>query len=784
MNTNANKDTLYNESNLFDFFRFNYFPYWPLFVLLVVVFLSAGLTYLKYATPQYESTAEILIKDEKKGTDDSRMLESLNIYTTKKIVEDEIQVLQSLTLSKEIVKALNLNAPFYEEGKFKSLSAYTTTPVNIQIDNYDSLFNLHEKVFADKVYLQYNTATAQVTIDSQSYPLNEWVVTKYGKLKFIPNIHYTHAAKKPIYFSLVNPKVISNELVKRIDVSEISKLSSVVKLSIRDEVPQRGEDILNELTRTYNNAGISDKNQLATNTLLFVKERLNYVKKELDSIENQVQRYKSAHGVVDLSQQSTTVLKNVGDNNQRVADVHEQLAVLKEIEKYVSSKDNKVGIVPSTLGVNDAGLSQLLQKLYDSEINYERLKKTIGENNPMVTSLSNEIERVRPAILENIHIQQVGLQASLDNLNATNSTYSTQLQGVPEKERGLLEITRQEAILNNVYSFLLQKREETALSYASTVPDSRTVNVAETTIDPVSPKKIIVLGAALGLALFLGLLMITAKDIFNNKILFRKDIEKLTNVPVIGEISNTKKIKELFVLQDEKRNVIKEEFRQLRTAIGLYGRNITKKKLMFTSGISGEGKSFISANMALSLALSGKKVVLLDFDLRNPEISYRLGINEEPGIAEYLESETEPYEIIKQTFCEKLFVIGAGNSQAGITDLSFNNKLGDLFEYLAGIFDFIIIDTPPVKSISDAYIITQYCDASIYIARHNYTPKVSISLLEENSRVKPLKNLALIFNGVKSRGLFKKRYGIEYGYGYENFHKAKSARKRKVQEVV
>jgi tyrosine-protein kinase Etk/Wzc len=780
----AGKEPVNNQSNLLDFFRFNYLPYWPLFMLLTAMFLAAAWGYLSYATPLYESSAEILIKDEKKGTDDSRMLESLNIFTTKKIVEDEIQVLQSLTLSKEIVKSLHLNAPFFEEGKLKSLSAYTTSPVNIETADYDSLFNLHEKVFAEKIYIKYDSVARTVTMENISCPLGEWVDTKYGRLRFIPNIHFLKSAVKPVYFSLINPKVISNELVKRIDISEVSKLSSVVKLSIRDEVPRRGEDILNELTRVYNYAGINDKNLLAANTLSFVKVRLNYVKNELDSIEMLVQRYKSTHGVVDLSQQSTTVLKNVGDNNQRVADVHEQLAVLKEVEKYVNVKDTKLAIVPSTLGVNDAGLSQLLQKLYDSEINYERLKKTIGENNPMVTSLSNEIERIRPAILENIRIQEIGLQASLDNLTATNNTYTTQLQGVPEKERGLLEITRQEAILNSVYSFLLQKREETALSYASTVPDSRTVNVAETTIDPVSPKKIIILAIASALALFTGIFLITAKDFINNKILFRKDIEKLTDIPVIGEISNTRKSKNIFVVQDEKKPVIKEEFRQLRTALGLYGRNITKKKLLFTSGISGEGKSFISANMALSLALSGKKVVLLDFDLRNPEISYSLDVNNDPGIADFLEGEIEPYEIIKQTFCETLFVIGAGSSQEGFTDLSFSYKLGDLFEYLEGIFDFIIIDSSPVKSISDAYVITQYCDVSVYVARHNYTPKVSISLLGENNRIKPLKNLALVFNGVKSRGLFKKRYGIEYGYGYENFHKQKPSRIRKPQAAV
>jgi tyrosine-protein kinase Etk/Wzc len=281
---------------------------------------------------------------------------------------------------------------------------------------------------------------------------------------------------------------------------------------------------------------------------------------------------------------------------------------------------------------------------------------------------------------------------------------------------------------------------------------------------------LIVLAIALSGALVLGIFIITAKDLLNTKILFRKDISKLTRYPVLGEISNIKKGNNIFVIQENKNIVLSEEFRYIRTALGLNSNDTLKKKLLFTSGVSGEGKSFISANLALSLALAGRKVVLLDFDLRNPEISSILGINGELGIAEYLEEEREPYEIIKSTSCKDLFVIGAGKSSARVTDLSFKKKLRSLFEYLEKVFDFIIVDSSPIESISGAFVLSQYCDATIYIVRHNYTPKVLIKLLEENNKLRPLKNLSLVFNGVKSRGLIKGRYGIEYGYGYENFH--------------
>jgi tyrosine-protein kinase Etk/Wzc len=773
----AENEILDNDASLIDFIKFNYLPYWPLFAVLLVVSMGAALFYVRWATPMYQSTSQILIKDEKKGTDDSRMMQSLNIFTSSKIIEDQIQVLQSPTITKQVVKNLHLYAPVFEQGRLKTWSAYINSPLVIETDKFDSLYGVHQKVFIEKMYFTYDDMTQKVSVNNQTYSLNQWIKFDFGNIRFLPNPRMFYRATGPLYFSLFNPKLICDQVAKSVDVSEVSKLSTVVDLTVTNEVPQRGEDILNETIKSYNNAGISDKNQLVVNTLSFLKERIDYVKKELDSVERSIEYYKSNKGIVDLSQQSATVLKNVGDNNQKVADARVQIAVLDEAEKYVYNKSNAGGgIMPATLGLNDMNLTQMLQKLYDSESEYEKLRTTIGENNPMVLTLKEEINKSRPAILDNIRIQKVSIQASLKNLDLTNTTYSTQLQAVPLKERGLLEITRQEAILNTVYTFLLQKREESALAYASTVPDSRTVNVAESTLDPVSPRKAVILAAAFIIAMVGGIVIVAAKDLLNTKLLFRKDIAKLTRFPVLGEISNIKKKNNIFVVQENENMVLNEELRYIRTALGLNSGDTPKKKLLFTSGMSGEGKSFVSANMAMSLAMTGRKVVLLDFDLRNPAISSFLGINEEIGLVDFFDEEREPYEIIKSTSCKSLFMIGSGKLSTQFPELSFNNKLRALFEYLERVFDFIVVDTSPIESISDAYVLSQYCDATIYVARHNYTQKVLIRLLEENNKLKPLKNLSLVFNGVKSRGLIKGRYGIEYGYGYENFHKQNKTR--------
>jgi capsular exopolysaccharide synthesis family protein len=770
MNTIRSNKAIREEKdmNLLSFIRFRFFPYWPLFALLIIFGSIAALFYLRWVHPTYEAKADLLIKDEKKGSDDSKVIESLNLFSTKKIVEDEIEVLHSQTLVREVVRHLRLYAPVFEKNKFKVYPAYTSSPVSIEMMDFDSLYKDHQKVFLDQVDFRYDNASGTVQIGRKFYPLNQWVrIPDSGlMLRFIPNPRFSGYWGKPLFFSVYNPKVITNSLVGGLNVYSANKLSSVVTLTMRDEIPQRAEDILNELINVYNHASIYDKNQLATNTLAFVEERLRIVKAELDSTDLRIRNFKAANGGADLSEQSTAFLRTVTDNDQKVSDIGMRMAVLDQVEKYVNNDAGTPGIVPSTLGINDPGLTAMLQKLFDARNNYEKLHQTVGENNPMVLSLESEIGKIRPNILENIRIQKLSLQASLSTLNTTNSFYSSRLQGVPEKERALLEVSRQEATLNNVYAFLLQKREEASLTYASTVSDSRTVNMAESSIDPVSPKRSMVLGLAVAIALILGILIVYAREFLNSKVLFRREIETYTSLPIVAEISKVPR-KATVPGSSDMPPFLAEQLRQLRAALGLHGRHNTRKKILVTSSIPGEGKSFISTSLARSLAGSGKKVILIDLDLRNPKLSADFGVIGETGIAEFLQGGFEPYEIIKRTRYDQLFIAGAGKDEVYAPELTFNTRLRGLFEYLDTVFDFIIIDSAPVHPVSDAYILAEYCDLTLYIVRHDYTPKACIQLLDENIRIKPLKDPVIVFNGIKSRGLFKGQYGLDFGYGNE-----------------
>jgi tyrosine-protein kinase Etk/Wzc len=755
------------DENLFHAVMFRFAPYWPLFLLLMLVFGAGAFVYLRFATPMYVASAKILLKDERKGADDSKLLESLNIYTSKKIVENEIEVIKSRTLMKDVVNRLRLYAPIRQEGRFRELDAYAVSPVSIEFRDPESISE------ASAVPFSYDPKRTTISIDTITYPLNSWVSTPYGTLKFVPNKSDYDSTGKQLYFSLINPRDVASSMVDRLDVSAVNKNSTVLNLYFKDESPEKAQDILNALIESYGKSSIKEKNALTTNTLAFIDERLKIVVKDLEDIERKIQKYKSQQGIVDLSTQSKLFLQNVGDNDRKVSDISMQLAMLDQVEQYVESKNTGDGIVPATLGLNDNVLTDLLQRLYDAESQYNKLKETTAENSPTLVALANEIEKTKPAILENVRNQRKSLQASRKDLASTNSAYASMLETVPQKERELLEISRQQSIKNSVYSFLLQKREETALSSSSAVPDSRLIDAGEAYFSPVSPKKSVAFMIAIALAVAIGAGIVMAKEMLTRKILFRSEIEKFTKVPIVAEITSAKHKDEL-VINNPDKVFITEQFRQLRAAIGLYGRKTSKNKILVTSSIAGEGKSFVASNLALSLALSGKRVVLLDMDLRSPKTTSIFNLEGEIGVAEYLQGEASLDKLVKSSHVNNLFVVPAGGVCENPTEFLINGPLYELFAYLERSFDYIIVDTSPIDPVTDAYVLSEYCDRTLFVIRHAYTPKTMVQLLDENNKIKALNNLAIVFNGVKKRGFIKGTYGFGYGFGYEYVYKERA----------
>jgi tyrosine-protein kinase Etk/Wzc len=751
-----------SEDNLFVSLANKYLPFWPLFVVLLVLALAAAWAYLHFmAVATYDATASIIIKDTKKGVEDSRMTRSMDAFISNNIVENEIKVIQSRALMMQVVTDLGLYAPVYEEAPYKSMLAYNSSPIKVVLQAPE------QAQAVEKVYFTYDPVRKMVLVGRRSYPLHTWVKTPYGVMQFSPNDKQRRQASLPLYFSIIPPKVVTEGLVRKLSIETENKLSTAVSLRVVDQVPERAEDILNRLISTYNQTGVASRNALAANTLDFVESRLLLVGRELEALEKKVVDYKSTKGVIDLSEQGKQYLNNSGANERDLAEINIQLAVLGKIEAYIQSRNSTESIIPSTLGIKDPVLSQLVQQLYDAEMEYQRLRKITGENNPILIALTDKIQSLRRSTLENVKNQRVSLETSRSNLSATKRQYSTALQSIPQKERELLEITRQQASKNEAYRFLLQKREEAVLSAAPNVEDTKIIDKAQASLSPVSPKPLYTYIAAVMAAFGLGIALISGKELLTSKILFRSEIQENTNIPIVGELSFVKHAPgALFAVP--KAAFVTEQFRQLRVSLGLYGRFFTKKKILVTSTIPGEGKSFVSTNLAYSLANSGRKVALLDLDLRNPNTSRLFDLFKQKGITDFLEDEAQAFEIIHETAFYNLYLLPAGINIGDKTELLLNGRLELLFSQLEKEFDYLVIDSPPSDLVSDAYLIAEYCDITLLVMRHAHTSKRIVQRLEQNTKLRSMPHLSIVFNGIKSRGLVKKHYGYGYGYGHEN----------------
>jgi capsular exopolysaccharide synthesis family protein len=759
------------ESNIIEKISSSFLPYWPMLLLLILLSLASAYIFIRYATPVYAASATIIIKDDRRGGDDVKIMDQLNLIASNKSIENEIQVLQSRALMEDVVKKLFLYAPLSQKGKVKSGDAYILSPVVVEAKNTDSIIEV------ENVNFDYDKNLQTILLNNKDkYPINQFVSTPYGVLKFTNNTLYRPStdSHKQLSFSLINPNLVTVNILSGL---VITPNSAFVNLSFKDIIPQRAVNILNALIDLYEIRSVEEKNTLSRSTLGFLNERLNVMGKDLDSIEKKIQQFKSGSNAVYIGEQGATYLGGVADADRKLNEINTQTAVLNEMEKYVSSQAGKGSMVPSTLGISDPTISTLLNKLYTSETEYDKLKKTVGENNPRMIALADEINKIRPSILDNVKSQQASLNASRQSLYATSGQYNSLLKGVPQKERELLLISREQQSKSSLYQFLLQKKQESELSFASTLSNSRVVDKAFAGKDPVSPKpKLIYMIALVGaIGLFVG--SIIGKDLLTGKIKYRSEIEKMTSIPIIGEIAFDK-TKTALVIEKGTRSFVAEEFRKLRISLSFLGIDPAHKKLLVTSSISGEGKSFIAANLAVSLSLTGKKVVLVDLDLNNPTLSKILNVSYEDGATEFLSGEKKAEQIINKIEAhESLYFISAGSLPENPTELLANGRVKPLIDYLESNFDMVVIDTSPAVLVTDAYILSDMCDATLYVIRHNYTPKVLIRRIDENNQINPINNPAIVFNGVKTKGIFKSNYGYGYDYVYGNKERRSKAQK-------
>jgi len=735
---------------------YKYLAYWKWFVASFVLSLSIAFIFLKYHVPVYNIQASILIKDEQKGMGQDVILKELDIFSSNKVVDNEIEILRSYTLMEKVVKSLNLNICYYRVKKFKDAELYDKSPIRIEMLETNAL------AYRTLLHLQL-VDNQKIKLNGTIIPLNKETSTPYGLMKISltgerPDITDLTVSVQPA------ANVIEN-FISKLKIKSSSKMSSVLLLSLDDAMQQRGEDVLNKLIEVYNADALADKNKVTSNTLVFIEDRLKLIASDLNVLEKNVEDYKSSQGITDISVESAMFLKNVQDNDLELSKVKIQQSVLNNIESYVRKKENLPGTVPATLGVEDPTLLALIDRLSELEGQRERTIKLSKEDNPLILAIDEQIKGVRKGLLENI-------QNLRENLNLTRLQLENQISGmeaeiktVPGKERNLVDITRQQSIKNNLYIFLLQKREETAVSFASAVSDSRTIDIARSSSEPVNP-----IGNVYLIFAFLGIvvpfLIIYFLDLLNDKINSRRDIEKGTKAPVFGEISYVDH-KEALVISDKGRSTIAEQIRALRTNLAFLSPNKTVQCILLTSSISKEGKSFVSLNLGASLAMTDNKTVILELDMRNPKLHGALNIPNTVGISNYLIGKAELKDMIRPIPGHpNYYIITCGPIPPNPVELLITSRLEELFTELRKQFNYIIIDSPPLGLVTDAQILEKQADATIYMLRYGYTPKNCLEFINALYKEKKFKNLNLVFNAIKEGGIYGYGYGYRYGYGY------------------
>ncbi|MEJ7820743.1 MAG: polysaccharide biosynthesis tyrosine autokinase, partial [Chitinophagaceae bacterium] len=654
-----------------------------------------------------------------------------------------------------VVRELHLYASVYNEGKVRIEELYKeNSPVYFRTSSMDNI-NTSKKYFFT---IDWNRNA--INIDSKTISFNDSVRLNNNFYQVVVNPLYPRNLKGKNYYVLFNSiESTAGGIISRdLKANPISTQSTVIELKIETPVPEKGVDILSRLFKVYNANAIDDKNETAAKTLAFIDNRLGFVTNQLDSVEKNVQKYKSKNQIIDLSSQGEMFLESVKDLDKRKGEIDIQLDVLNDVNNYVDSKEKNASVVPSLQLLNDPTLGILVNRLYDAEIQLKRSKSIAGEKSDAVLLGEEQVNRLRSDIKENMRNIKMNLSSARGNLISTIGANTSMLRRIPQQERGLIDVTREQAIKNNIFSYLLQKREETALNSASTIADLKVIENASF-FGPIKPIPENYYLAGLLIGVLVAVFIILLREQFNRKVLFTNEIEDKTKVPVVGEIIQVTS-KSPIVIQEGKRTIIAEQFRSLRTNLSFMALSEDAKTTLITSNISGEGKSFISINLAISHTLTDKKVALLELDLRKPRLSNLLNVSRDPGISNYLVGKIPLEGIIKETKIKNLFVVSAGAIPPNPSELILSNKFKEMIEQLKKTFDYLIIDSAPIGPVSDSLLLKDYADTTIFVVRHNATPKMYLKLIDNLSKQNKFKNMCIVFNGLKRRGI-----GGNYGYG-------------------
>lgn len=743
-----------------------YLVHWKWFLLSVIVVLGLAFLYLRYSTPLYKATATILVKDDKKGglASELSVLSDLGVGTSKSNVDNEVEILKSRTLTEKTVSKLHLNIHYLSHGRVKSSELYKASPIVVVYSPANEQYKKEVHTFT----IESVNANKFKLFKTEDKELGTF---SYGSLIKIPEgtlsvtkVDIADKSSFSIDCNIYPVETMTTYYRGALGISPVGKNTSVIELSVVDQNSQRAADFLNTLVEIYNDDAIEDKNLVAEKTSQFISTRLGLITEELTDVEKDVEGFKKQNNLTDIPTEATMFLENASEYEKKQIETEIQLNVVASMRQFLNSS-GPGDLIPSNLLSTQSEASELIMEYNRLVIEYNRIAAGATAENPVVVNAAKKIQAMKSNISQSLARMQSSLTITKKNLDQQGSVLGNKKAKVPRLEREFRIIDRQQKVKEALYLYLLQKREETALTLAATEQSAKVIDSSYFSGIPVSPKKSMIYLIALVIGLAIPAAIIYLQELLNTKIKSRLDIEKRLAIPFLGDVPKSDSHEEM--INTNSRSGSAEAIRIVRTNLEfmLTGTSTERGKVIFvTSTIPGEGKTFISVNLAGTIALSGKKVLLVGMDIRNPKLAEYIPIRSE-GVTNYLSKQDKDLSsyITRLDNFEDFHVLSSGVIPPNPVELLMNDKINKMFAELKETYDYIIVDTAPVSVVTDTLLIAKNADAFIYVVRANYLDKRLLHIPEMFYNQKKLPNMSLVLNATE---VMNKGYGYGYGYGY------------------
>lgn len=773
-----------------------YLMYWPWIVTCLLVCIVGAWCYLRYQAPVYNINATVLIKQDDKnkagGANASlTAMQDLGMLSMASNFDNEVEIIQSRTLLKKVVNTLSLNISYEENCTFGyPIQLYKNTPVQVWMSPEEA-----EKLPSPlQIKLEYTPdgkvqADATFTRKGENQSVSKHfdklpgvLVTPVGTVTLSPKDSIAFQEAHTVYATIITPTAAAGSCKARLTAEPTSKVTTIIRLSYNDSHIGRGTDFLNTLVALYNNDANDDKNEVASRTAEFIDGRIQIINQELGTTESQLATYKQKAGLTDLSSDAQLALQGNAEYEQKRAENATQLRLVQFLKEYIDNPANQMEVIPANIGLSDNTLSILIGQYNEMLTERKRLLRTSSESNPAVVNLDASIQATRKNVQTSVSSVLKGLEITRHDLENQARKFEGKISNAPTQEKELLSITRQQEIKASLYLMLLQKREENAITLAATANNGRMIE-EPLSGGPVSPnnKSYYLLAFILGIGI--PIVVVYLRNLLRFKIESRADVEKITDVPIVGDVPLAETKGNPIVVRENRNDLMEEVFRSVRTNIQ-YMLQEGQKVILFTSTNSGEGKSFTAGNLACSFAFMGKKVVIVGLDIRKPGLNKVFQLShKEKGITQYLvdpEQTNLLYLCQPSTISENLYILPGGTVPPNPTELVARQTLDQAIEILKQHFDYVLLDTAPIGMVTDTQLIARVADLSVYVCRADYTHKSHYALINDLQKEHKLPHLCTLLNGInmdrRQNGYYygygkygkygKYGYGKKYGYGY------------------